>query len=222
MEPSTAPAVIGPGADLDLFDRYDVDVRPLRTGKRLDVTVRESTPTPALDAPDFVARLRQFFAEMDAEITRHEHDPIATAQALARIDALLADVRFVRDRLNTVTAASLDAMHIRRLTVESVATVEASASYDRSEWQHARLLTDMLEVLGFRQGIVSPHTGEVWEVASLVEVLLSWFRPEWKITAVRAAVLDPDDYCTVKRDDDGKPVKTPAVRIVDNRVRRQR
>ncbi len=222
MEPSTAPAVIEPGDDLELFDRYDVDVRPLRTGRRVDVVVRQSTPTPALDAPDFVARLRQFFAEMDAEITRHEHDPIATAQALARIDALLADVRFVRDRLNTVTAAALSAMDIRRLTVESVATVEASASYERSEWQHEKLLTRLLEQHGFKRGVVSPDTGERMDLVDLVALLLGWFRPEWRLTGVRESLVDPDDYCTVKRDDDGKPVKTAAVRMVDNRVRRQR
>ena len=220
--PSSDLEPIPPGDDLALFDRYDVDVRPLRTGRRVDVVVRQSTPTPSIEAPDFVARLRQFFADMDSEVDRHVHDPIATAQALARIEALLADVRYLRDRLTKVTAESLKAMEIRRLTVSEVTTVEASNETKRSEWQHEKLLTRLLEQHGFKRGVVSPDTGERMDLVDLVALLLGWFRPEWRLTGVRESLVDPDDYCTVERDDDGKPVKTASIRIVDNLVRRQR
>lgn len=211
---------LGPGDDLALFDRYPVAVRKLRGGVRVDVIVAEASPTPAIEAPDFVARMRWFFAEMDAEIDRHVNDPIATAQALARVEALLADVRYVRDRLHQVTAEGLRAMAIRRLTVTEVTTVEASNTYERTAWQHAALLTAMLRWWDIR--VIDVATGEYVPADQVAEVMLNWFRPDWKLTAIRDADLDPDDYCTVARDDDGKPMKTPTVRIVDNRVRRQR
>jgi hypothetical protein len=40
------------------------------------------------------------------------------------------------------------------------------------------------------------------------------------MTAVRQAGLDPDNYCRVQTDDDGKPVRTPTLRVLDNLVRR--
>lgn len=200
---------------------YDVDVTPLRGSPRVDVIAHESMPTPAVEAPDFVARLRQFFAEMDDEVQRHQHDPIATAQALARIEALLADIRYVRDRLHTVTAAALQAMKVRRLTVESVVTVEGTSSVERSEWRHRDLLVKLLTQM-FPKGLVNRNDGEVWEVDALADSFLAWCRPEWKLTGVRDCGVNPDDYCTIKTGDDGKPLKTPSVRIVDNVVRGQR
>lgn len=213
---------VPPGDDLALFDRYDVDVRPLRTGPRVDVVVREATPTPAIDAPDFVDRMRWFFSEMDREIDVHVNDPIATAQALARVEALLADVRYVRDRLTRVTAESLRAMEIRRLTVSEVVTVEASSDVKRTDWQHEKLLAALLTSHGFGDGVVNPSTGERWDLVDVVALVLGWLRPEWKVTGCRESMVDPDRYCTIARDDDGKVVRTPAVKIVDNRVRGQR
>lgn len=207
----------------DLLYEYQCEVRPLKSGGRRDVTAGAQSMTLALQGDvSFVERLRRFFAEMDAEIDYHAHDPIATAQALARIEALLADLRYLRDRLNSTTAASLNEHKVRTLTVEGVVTVQASNEMKRTEWESERLLVDMLERLGFSEGVVSPHTGEVWEVANLAAEMLGWFRPEWKLTAVRSAGFDPDDYCTVERDDAGKPVKTPTVRIIDNRAKGSR
>lgn len=205
---------------VDLLTEYRCEVRPLKTGGRRDVAASNQSMTLALQGDEsFVDRLRRFFAEMDAEIDHYRHDPIATAQALARVEALLADVRYVRDRLMSTTAASLNEHKVRTLTVQGVVTVEASSELKRSEWQHHRLLVEMLERLGFSEGIVSPHTGEVWTVANLAAVLLEWFRPEWKLTQLKNAGLDPNDFCTVERDEHHKPMRTPTVRIVDNRAK---
>jgi hypothetical protein len=51
-------------------------------------------------------------------------------------------------------------------------------------------------------------------------LLLEMFRPEWKLTPLKEMGLDPDEFCQVETDDDGKPVRTPSLRMVDNVVRR--
>lgn len=220
--PEHHPAIPDPKIER-WVDRYACDVRPLK-GKsdRSDVIVHIPTMTAALQAPDFVATMRRFFLEMDAEIDRYVNDPVATAQALARVEALLADVRYVRNRLQQVTAEALDTERMRRLTVEGVVTVEAATEMKRSEWQHERLLTDLLARHGFDRGVVSPVSGERIDLVDFVAMLLNWFRPEWRLTGIRESLLNPDNYCTVERDDNDQPVRTPTVRIVDNRARGHR
>lgn len=223
-QPSTSPALQDDRPTFaSSLDEHDCDVVPLRNSRRCDVTARASSLTPALQGDEsFVDRLRRFFADMDAEITYYADDPIATAQALARVDALLGDLRYIRDRLNRTTADALAAHQVRRLIVEGVVTVESSNEYKRTEWQHERILTAVLAQHDLAGGVVSPDTGERMDLVDFVALLLSYVRPEWKMTALREAGLNPDDYCTVERDDDNKPVKTPTLRIVDNRAKGSR
>jgi hypothetical protein len=182
--------------------------------------VPNPTATEAIETTGFVPAVRAFIAEMDAEITVYEHDPIATTQALVRIDAILADLRYLRERLHQVTARALDAQHVRKLTVESVATVEATGSIERTNWQTAKLLALVLNHLGVR--FIDWASGEVLDGEAVGDRLGPYFRAEWRLTPLRELGIDPNDYCDVARDDDGKPIRTPSVRIVDNRVRTAR
>lgn len=199
---------------------YEARVTPLRSGGRRDVEVLSPDPdAPAAFAQtDVLGALRTFFAALDAEAEQHRGDPVATAQALARLEALLADVRTVRDSLRDMTAQALVASAIRRLTVGGIVTVEASTEVKRTDWQHEALLGALLARRDL--ALLDHRTGELLEGAEAAAEVLQWLRPEWRLTAVRDAGLEPDDYCTVATDDDGAPLRSPSVRIVDNVARR--
>lgn len=199
---------------------YQARVTPLKSGGRVDMEV---TPLDA-DAPrafadhDIIDQLRRFFSALESEAHSHEGDPVATGQALARVEALLADVRSVRDSLKTLTASALADNRVRRLTIAGVTTIEGTTEVKRTEWRHAPLLTAALEVQA--QRLMSIETGEVMTAEESAAVLLELFRPEWRMTPLKELGIDPDDFCRVETDDDGKPVRTPSVRIVDNLARR--
>ena len=194
---------------------YEVAVTPLRTGGRRDVEVASAHPD-AFDGHNIVTRMREFIAAIEQEAHAHEGDPIATGQALARMEALLADVRYARDTLKRLTAEALKAAHVRRLTLQGVVTLEASTETKRSGWEHERLLGAMLDAAGLR---VLTGDGEVVDGREAAARMLGWFRPEWRLTPVRDAGLDPDEFCVVDVDDDGKLIRTPSVRIVNNMER---
>ena len=212
MSDDLTPALLGSAT-------YAARVTPLRSGGRRDIEVRphdENLPA-AFGQTDIVARLRQFFSALEAEAHEHAGDPVATSQALARMEALLADVRYARDTIRRLAAQSLAAEKVRRLTIGNVCTVEATTEVKRTDWQHHRLLTDMLSESGIRG--LSEH-GEVIEPTDLADTILSWLRPEWRMTPIKAAGLNPDAYCAMMTDDDGNPIREPAVRMVDNHIRK--
>lgn len=210
---STDLAIIGSA-------QYRATVTPLKTGGRRDITVTPNDPDlpRAFGAGDITTALRQFFAAIDSEANEHRDDPVALVQALARLDTLAADVRAVRDSVRRMAAEALQTERVRRLVVEGVAAVESSTEVKRTEWQHDRLLGDMLNGVGL--SLLDTSTGERIDGNEAADVLLAWFRPEWKMTPIREAGLNPDDYCTTMTDDDGVPVRTPTLRMLDNLVRR--
>lgn len=194
--------------------------RPIRGG-RVDRTVHASTAVSIVEAPSFVEQMRQFFMAIDVEADKYAGDPEATGRALAHMDALLADLRYARDRLQTLTAEGLHTARIRRLVIEGVIELEASSEAKRSDWQDVKLLADVLRSMGLR--VISTWTGEWLELDVAAAKVLEAFRAEWRLTAIRGLGLDPDDYSTLPVDDEtGRPIRTPTVRIVDNRVRRHR
>jgi hypothetical protein len=198
---------------------YRASITPLKSGGRRDVTVTASADRPnAFDATGILGALMQFFAAIDAEAEQRRDDPVALVQALARLDTIAADVRAVRDSVRRMAAEALQAEKVRRLVVEGVAAVESGTEVKRSEWDHSRLLGDLLSGAGL--SLLDTSTGERIDGNEAADVLLAWFRPEWRMTAVRQAGLDPDNYCRVQTDDDGKPVKTPTLRMLDNLIRR--
>lgn len=192
---------------------YPATIRPLTRGDRRDVEIAGDRD----DDTSLLVQLRVLFADLDAEAKRHAGDPIALTHALARLEALLADVRYVRDGARELCAEALKTTKVRRLTITDVATVEASNSIKRSGWQHRELMIRMLGITGWKfideDGVIVP-TGAV------ADELLRWLSPDWRMTPLKDAGLKPDDYCTVERDDDGHPVATPDVKIVDNLIRR--
>jgi hypothetical protein len=210
---STDLALIGSGT-------YRASVTPLKTGGRRDITVSpdDLNESAAFTTTDITASLRAFFAAIDAEAEQHREDPVALVQALARLDTLAADVRAVRDSVRRMAAEALHTERVRRLVVEGVAAVESATEIKRSEWQHDRLLGDMLNREGL--SLLDTSTGERIDGNEAADVLLAWFRPEWKLTPIRQAGLDPDDYCSTMTDDDGNAVRTPTLRMLDNLVRR--
>lgn len=199
---------------------YSARVTPLRSGGRVDMEV---TPLDA-DAPrafadhDILDQLRRFFSALEHEAHSHKGDPVATGQALARLEALLADVRSVRDSLKALTASALAENKVRRLTIAGVTTIEGTTEVKRTDWQHFDLLSSIMSRSSLR--LIDVETGEVLTADKSSELLLGFLRPDWKMTPLKDLGIDPDDYCTVETDDDGKPVRTPAVRMVDNLARR--
>jgi len=199
---------------------YRAKITPLRSGGRRDVevtTVNESLPE-AFGRSDIVAHLRRFFDLLDAEAHSHEGDPVALSQALARLEALAADIRFVKDTVRRLTAEALAAERVRRLTVSGVATVEATTEVSRSEWRHRDLLSKMLDVSALV--VIDGDTGVRFDCDEAADLILAWFRPEWRMTPLREAGVDPDDFCAVATDEAGRPARTPSVRMVDNLTRR--
>lgn len=209
---TTELALIGSG-------EYRATITPLKVGGRRDVTVTASADRPnAFDATGILGALMQFFAAIDAEAEQRRDDPVALVQALARLETIAADVRAVRDSVRRMAAEALQAEKVRRLVVEGVAAVESGTEVKRTEWQHEHLLADLMEQAEYI--LVATATGEAMHPCEAAPALLEWFRPEWRMTAIKQAGLDPDDYCRVQTDDDGKPVRTPTLRMVDNLVRR--
>lgn len=198
---------------------YQARITPLKTGGRRDmeVTPEGERGAASFAATNIVGQLRAFFAALDAEADQHRGDPVALSQALVRLDALLADVRAVRDSVKALAASALSTERVRRLTVEGVCTVESSTETKRTNWEHQRLLTKLLE----RNGTRGIHdTGEIMSAHDLADQILEWMRPEWRMTPIKELGINPDDFCTVAVDDDGKPIREATVRIVDNRIRK--
>lgn len=200
--------------------RYEVQTRHVRNSDRSDWAVPADTGlvASAVEAPDWVAALRAFFMAMDAEVEQYRDDPVATGQALARVEALLADMRFVRDTLKTATAESMGTYRVRTLVIGSVAVLEASNTYDRHGWRHEDLLPAMLRAMGVDH-LVNTETGEKFDAEDLSPRILACLTPSWKLTGLRAIGLDPDDWCEFTEDDNGRPVRTPTVTIKVNAVR---
>lgn len=198
---------------------YSARVTPLKTGGRRDieVTPNDLQMPHAFERTDIIARMRAFFVALDDEAQQHRGDPVALAQALARLDALVADVRSVRDTIRTMTAEALKDQKIRRLTIENITTVEGTSEVKRTEWRHNELLTDMMNNASL--SLLNTATGEVISAEDASTLLLEWFRPEWKMTPLKTAGLNPNDYCTVALDDDGKVAPTPSVRMINNTER---
>ncbi len=199
---------------------YEARVTPLKSGGRRDieVTPNDANLPASFGSTDVLAVLRQFFDALDQEAQSHEGDPVALAQGLARMEALLADVRSVRDTIRSMTASALNDERVRRLTVSGVVTVEGTSEVKRTEWRNENVLSALLAAHGY--ALLHVKSGELRHPEIAAPALLEWFRPDWKMTALKAAGLDPDQFCTVATDDDGRPSRTPSVRIVDNIVRR--
>ena len=202
---------------------YEFSITPLKTGGRSDVHVvtHGDVEPSAFGETDIVGQLRVFFDKMDAEIEARKADPVAMVNALARMEALLADVRFVTNTARTRTAEVLDAAKIRRLTIDNVATVEGTSEASRTDWQDEKLLTDML-TCQIGDDFIQRDTGECRTTDVLASMVLEWVRVEWRLTPIRAAGLDPDDYSTQPKSEDGKALRTPTVRVHDNSMRKQK
>lgn len=200
-----------------------IDVTPLKTGGRADWRVAECHESTGLPIPfaetDIITQLRVFFDQLDLEVEKHRGDPIALVNALVRMEAVLADVRAVTTNVRTATAEALDSWKIRRMTVEGLTTVEGTSQATRTDWENQRLMRDMLT--SECPTMIDAKTGEVVDNDELAATILTWCRVEWRLTPVRAAGLDVDDYSTQPTDEDGKPMRTPAVRIHENVLRKQ-
>jgi len=198
---------------------YEVTETPLRGGGRRDLQVHTPRKRDAIAQTSIVDHLRRFFAAIDMEASRYKDDPATNVQALAKVEAMLADLRYVRDMLHKYVADALADQHIRRLTVDGVITVEGTTDAKRTDWQHEQLLADLLKRAALV--VTSTDTGEILTPVEASRLLLTWFRPEWRLTPIRDLDIDPDYYCTLPTDDEtGKVVRTPTLKIVDNQERR--
>lgn len=201
-----------------------IQLTPLKTGGRADWHVTSTPDTTGLPVPfeqtDITTQLRRFFDALDAEAEQHKDDPVAMVNALARMEAVLADVRAVTATIRKHAAEALAANHVRRMTIDELATVEASSASERTDWQDRKLVQDML-VANVGERLVDASTGNIWTAQDLSAELLTWFRVQWRLTPIRDAGLNPDDYSEQPTDEDGKPLRTPTVTMKDNLLRRE-
>lgn len=200
-----------------------ITVRPIRSG-RADWEVAQFRESAGLPAPfadtDIVNQLRVFFDKLEAEATERRDDPVAMVNALARMEALLADVRTATASIRKYAAEALSDYKVRRMTIDGLITVEGTSSSERTDWQHERLMTDMIKAC-FTDHLVEGETGQVHSAESVAKIILEWFRVEWRLTPIRAMGLDPDNYSDQPTDEDGKPLRIPTVRIYDNQLRKE-
>ena len=202
-----------------------VSVTPLKTGNRADWHVLETKESAGLPVPfaetGIIDQLRMFFDRLEAEAEMRRDDPIAMVNVLARMEALLADMRTVTAMIRTYTADALSDRGIRRITIDNVATMEGTSEATRTDWEDQRLLRDMLTSDSDIPRLVDADSGEVVDHDELAQVILRWFRVQWRLTPIREVGLDPDDYSHLPTDEDGKAMRTPTVRVHDNQFRKQ-
>lgn len=198
---------------------YEIAITPLKTGGRADVVVTNANETPdSFTSTAIVDQLRAFFDKLEAEADARKDDPIAMVNALARMEALLADVRYVTNTIRDHTATALNNQGIRRLTVEGVATMEGTSASERTDWQDRKLLQDMIAA-NIGRHLADTESGNMWDATDMSAEILTWMRPAWRLTPIRDAGLNPDDYSHQPQDEDGKPLRTPTVRVHDNRLK---
>lgn len=114
----------------------------------------------------------------------------------------LRDLRRITADLRILTTATEDdlarLMPAKILTVEGVGTFERRKGTDRKKWQSEDLLAHVI-----RRAAVDETTGEVFPadvtLARLLEVLPSVVpftgSLGWRVTALRALGIDPDQWC---------------------------
>lgn len=199
-----------------LVGTYGIEVTPGRY--RDDWYISTPMDVQPIQSMDFVDAMRKFFDGMDREIDARIDDPVATAQALARMETIMADMRYVQNRLKSVTGASMAELKVRRITVERVATVEATALTADRKWNDAGLLRHVLD----NWKHVDAETGEVVESEQVADLILELAKLTWRSTPMPEHDIEPSDWYERELGDDGKPVKTPTTRMIDNRIRGQR
>lgn len=199
-----------------LVGTYGVEVTPGRY--RNDWYVSQPTDVQPIQSMDFVDAMRKFFDGMDREIDARVDDPVATSQALARVETIMADMRYIQNRLKAVTGAAMDELKIRRITVERVATVEASAITADRKWNDLGLLRHVLD----NWKHVDSETGELVDSEVVATLILELAKLSWRSTPMPDRNIQASDWFEREVGDDGKPAKTPTTRMIDNRIRGQR
>lgn len=82
---------------------------------------------------------------------------------------------------------------------------EVRVGRDRKEWQHDSLVRDLVPRIAVDVGIAGAVTedGERVDTADVVRLVIERFREcssdGWKVTGLRALMLDPEDYCKSSR-----------------------
>lgn len=192
------------------------DIVRTKAGRREDWSVPSQNTPVAFSSTDIVGSLRKFFDEMDKEAEARKDDPVAMVNALARLEALLADVRYVRDTVRRYAAESMEAERIRKLIIEGLCTMEAQSSGAPRKWHDDKLLTHVLKPYMIVDG-----NGEFVDHGTLAAEMLEWFSVSyWRVGKLKDEGVAPEDYCDQELDEDGKVVRTPGVRIIDNVMRK--
>lgn len=205
---------------LALPDGYNIEPIPLKgRSTRSDWSVTtEGSDAGVLDGPTTTSILRRLFAGLYTEADRRKGDPIATGRALLNAETLLRDLRSLVAKLKTDTATAMDDLKVRRITLEGVGVWEASTSVNRSNWQTARAVSDYLTARGVQRAVTVE--GEYIGVDVLGVILSELYGPSNgpRMTPLREVGLKPDDYCDIELGEDEKPIRTPGVRVHDNRT----
>lgn len=205
-----------------LPDQYEIERRPLRGGRREDWEVRPVDEQTVLDAPDVTAALRRMFADLFDETQRRADDPIAVGRALLKVQTLLGDLRALESEMRTTTAEAMSKLGVRRIALDSVGVWEFVSSARRSDWQTARLVSAYLAARGLSRAV--SDDGEFIEGDQIGELVADLYGTSSapRVTPLRDAGLNPDDFCTLELDEDEKPIRTPSIKVSANNERSRR
>lgn len=125
---------------------------------------------------------------------------MATAQELAtELFQLRSQIEVFKRKADEVEAELLAEMPEKKLEVPGIGVFESRKATDRKQWQHAELQSTLIaKIRSGEARTVDPETGEIVEeddVALTARVFTATANPSWRVTALKALDINPDEYC---------------------------
>jgi hypothetical protein len=139
----------------------------------------------------------------------HDRIPLAAAKLSPDVDALvllLQDVRRAQAQLAWAAEELEDQivkdMPAKEIVVAGVGPVTLRTGTKRTQWDHDGLMAAMVARIADEPSILCDiETGELLTPTQTVERVVGMLReavtPSWKTTGLRAARINPDEYCSV-------------------------
>jgi hypothetical protein len=149
-----------------------------------------------------------FFALIDVYARKTLVDAaVEMAPAVQPLGVLLANVRKAKTLLDLVALFVEDEMVKaspgKQFVIDGVGEAELHTGAKRTAWDKPAVMTALAHVLaGTLPDLVDTSTGEPVDQVALVQGvldgLLKSVTPNFKVTGLRAAFIDPDEYCTTE------------------------
>lgn len=150
--------------------------------------------------PSSLTDLRRIITALDTQRSelREAGDLNSLAYGLAQVRALMADLRYIAELVETDVA---DLMPDRNVDIDGLGRIERRKATDRKSWDWDQLLPRLI-----RLAIDPDGTGELLDGADLMEAMKGIITDvigvtpskSPRITALRAQGIDPDEYAETK------------------------